>query len=210
MSRPGTDGLKISKLGWFRGWVTECLGSDRHERRVACIAASLVDLTFPLHDLTVADRRLLRIAALVHDIGRCVSKKNHPSAGATMIRRCADLPLKKRQRRALAYLALRHRGTVPDVQGDPALRRVEDVPRLQMLLAFLRAADALDCRRLPSPRLTFTRRGRRIRVLCRLREDSAQARRIFSRRKKFRLLEELLDCRIEVAIIANRRLRAVA
>jgi exopolyphosphatase/pppGpp-phosphohydrolase len=210
MSRPGTDSQKMSKLSWFRNWVTERLGSDRHERRVACIAASLVDLTFPLHDLTIAERRLLRIAALVHDVGRCVSKKNHPSAGARIIRRCPELPLKKRQRRALAYLTLRHRGEVPGVQDDPALRRVENVPRLQMLLAFLRAADALDSRSLPSPRLTFTRKGRRIRILCRLRDDCAEARRIFSRRKKFRLLEDLLDCRVEVAILSNRRLRAVA
>ena len=53
-------------------------------------------------------------------------------------------------------------------------------------------------------------RGRRIRIVCRLREDSAEARRVFSRRKKFRLLEEMLDCRIDVVIVAARRLSAVA
>jgi hypothetical protein len=74
----------------------------------------------------------------------------------------------------------------------------------------LRAADALDSRGLPSPRLSISRRGTQIRIVCRPHEDSAKVRRIFTRRKKFRLLEELLDCRIEVVVVARRRLRAVA
>ena len=34
------------------------------------------------------------------------------------------MPLKKQQRLALAYLTLRHRGKVPDIEGDPALARI--------------------------------------------------------------------------------------
>lgn len=124
-----------------------------------------------------------------------------------MIRRDADIPLKKQDRRALAYLTLRHRGSVPAAADDPALRRCHDGSTLRLLLGFLRAADALNSRRLPTPRISLSRRGRRIRIKCRLREDSADARRIFSRRKKFRLLEEMLDCRIEVSVIAHGRLR---
>jgi exopolyphosphatase/pppGpp-phosphohydrolase len=215
MSRPGTESrttskLAPSKLQWFRDWAFDHLGTIRHERRVAAIASSLIDITLPLHDLTRAEVRLLKIAAYVHDVGRCESNKNHPSVGARMVRQDADLPLTKKQRRALAYLTLRHRGLVPAAQDDPALRRVGDSQSLQLMLGFLRAADALDSRRLTSPRLSFVRRGRRIRIVCRLREDSAEARRVFSRRKKFRLLEEMLDCRIEVVVVARRRLSAVA
>ncbi|HEX4052786.1 MAG TPA: HD domain-containing protein [Tepidisphaeraceae bacterium] len=209
MNRPGTEGQTVSTLAWIQNWVFDHLGDVRHERRVASIAASLVDLTFPLHDLTRADVRLLKMAALVHDVGRSVDNKNHPSVGARMIRRNADIPVKKEHRRALAYLTLRHRGAVP-AADDPALRRRKDGSTLRLLLGFLRAADALDSRRLATPTISLSRRGRRIRIVCRLREDSAEARRIFSRRKKFRLLEEMLDCHIEVAVIAQRRLRAVA
>ncbi len=215
MSRPGmesrtTSKLAPSKIAWFRDWASEQLGDIRHERRVAAHVSSLIEITFPLHDLTRAEIRLVKMAAFVHDVGRSINKKKHPMLGARMIRRNADLPLTKQQRRALVYLTLRHRGLVPAAQDDPALGRVNDPARLQLLLGILRAADTLDSRRLASPRLTFSRRGRRIRIVCQLREDSAEARRVFSRRKKFRLLEEMLDCHIEVIVISQRRLSAVA
>jgi exopolyphosphatase/pppGpp-phosphohydrolase len=215
MSRPGmesrtTSKLTRSKLAWLRDWASEQLGDIRHERRVAAHVSSLIDITFPLHDLTRADIRLVKMAAVIHDVGRSINKRKHPALGARMIRRNADLPVSKQQRRALAYLTLRHRGLVPAAQDDPALHRVNDPARLQLLLGILRAADTLDSRRLASPRLTFSRRGRRIRIVCQLREDSAEARRVFSRRKKFRLLEEMLDCRIEVVVVSQRRLSAVA
>jgi exopolyphosphatase/guanosine-5'-triphosphate,3'-diphosphate pyrophosphatase len=199
-----------STVLWFRNWVSNKLGTVRHERRVASIARSLFELTLPLHDLNRSDLRLLKLAAYVHDVGRCIDDDEHPRLGARMVRRDQSLPLKKRQRRALAYLTLRHRGRVPEMENDSALRRVKDPSRLLLLLAFLRAADALDNRGQASPILSFSRRGSRIRIVCRLREDTAKARRIFSRRKKFRLLEEMLDCRIEVIVMAARRLSAVA
>jgi putative nucleotidyltransferase with HDIG domain len=210
MSRPGMEGQTASTVSWFRNWVSNQLGGIRHERRVAAIACSLFDLTLPLHDLGRGDLRLLKLAAYLHDVGRSVQNKNHAVIGARIIRRDRALPLKKRQRRALAYLALRHRGRVPDAQNDRALGRVNDPRKVRLLLAFLRAADALDSRGLPSPRLSISRRGQQIRIVCRPHEDSAKVRRIFTRRKKFRLLEELLDCRIEVVVVSRRRLRAVA
>jgi len=186
------------------------MGNTRHERRVAAIASALVKIFQPLHTLTRADLRLLRLAALVHDVGRCVSDKHHPSIGARMILDNAALPLRKRERRALAYLTLHHRGQDRDVRGGAILRSRDDASRLLMLLAFLRAADALDSRSLPAPRLQFALRGRRLRIACRFRGDSDKVRRAFSRRKKFRLLEKMFDCRVEVAIEIQRRLRLVA
>jgi exopolyphosphatase/guanosine-5'-triphosphate,3'-diphosphate pyrophosphatase len=185
------------------------LRSIQHEKRVAANVQSLFEITLPYHDLTFADLRLMKLAAYLHDVGRSVDNKDHPAIGARMIRRNDDLPLKKRHRRLLSYITLRHRGRVPDIHDDPALRRVSDPRRAQLLLAFLRAADALDSRCLPSPQLTFYRRGQRVRIICRLRQDSPKARRIFSRRKKFRLLEQLLGCQVEVAVL-GRALRAAA
>jgi len=210
MSRPGMDGQTASTLSWFRDWVSSQLGGNRHERRVAAIARSLFELTTPMHDLNRGDLRLLKLAAYLHDVGRSEQNKNHAAIGARIIRRDRTLPLKKRQRRALAYMALRHRGRVPDAENDPALGRVNDPGKVRLLLGFLRAADGLDSRGLATPRLSISRRGQVIRVVCRLREDTAKARRIFTRRKKFRLLEELLECRVEVVVVAKRRLRAVA
>jgi exopolyphosphatase/pppGpp-phosphohydrolase len=209
MSRPGMEGQTASKLSYIKDWVFDHLEDIRHERRVAWIARSLFRIADPIHQVTRKDLRLVTLAAYLHDVGRCEDDKNHPAIGARMIRREHDLPLKKRQRRLLAYLALRHRGRVPDIQDDPALQNISDPRQARLLLAFLRAADALDSRCLPSPRLGFSRRGQRIRIVCRLRHDSPKARRIFSRRKKFRLLEELLDCKVDVILI-GRRVRAAA
>jgi hypothetical protein len=36
-------------------------------------------------------------------------------------------------------------------------------------------------------------------------EDSPKARRVFARRKKFRLLEQILGCRVSVVLMARRR-----
>ena len=110
----------------------------------------------------------------------------------------------------MAYLTLHHRGAVPEVDNDSILRSGDDAAKLRMLLAFLRAADAMDSRWMTSPALSISLKGRRLRINCRLREDHPKAAEVFSRRKKFRLLEELLGCKVEVAIESNRRLRLVA
>jgi exopolyphosphatase/pppGpp-phosphohydrolase len=212
MNSLGMDSRSVSKVAILRRWVHSRLGASEHERRVGAIAATLVRLTSAMHSLSTPDIRLLKMAAMVHDVGRSVSKKNHPAIGARMLRRGKHLPLKSRQRRALAYLTLYHRGQVPDWNEakKEILRPGDDAARLRLILAFLRAADSLDSRSQPRPSLTFQVRGRRIRIICRLAEDTAKARKIFSRRKKFRLLEELLDCRVEVTLQSSRRLRLVA
>jgi exopolyphosphatase / guanosine-5'-triphosphate,3'-diphosphate pyrophosphatase len=211
MSRNGMERPMVSRGSFLREWVLSHLGSVRHERRVATLASTLAQVTAPLHDLTPADVRLLKLAAMVHDVGRYLSDKHHPAVGASMVWRDETLPLSRRQRRTLAYLTLRHRGAVPEISDDKVLRPRDDAKSLRVLLGLLRAADCLDSRSMPSPRITMARRGRKVHIYCQLREDTAKARRIFSRRKKFRLLEEMLDCRVEVHIsAANTRMRAVA
>jgi exopolyphosphatase/guanosine-5'-triphosphate,3'-diphosphate pyrophosphatase len=205
MSRLGRECRPVTKIQALRSWVTDHLESVRHERRVSTIARRLVEATLPLHNLEPRDRRLLRMAALVHDVGRHVSEKDHPEIGAEMLLEDESLPLKNRHRRALAYLTLYHRGEVPEAGEDTILRRSDDSERIRLILAFLRAADGLDCRSLPSPKIQIERHGRRLRIVCRLAEDSAKARRVFARRKKFRLLEKMLGCRVNVVMMVRRR-----
>jgi len=212
--------LSHPKLAAAEAWVARQLGGSGHERRVASIAATLFDLTAPLHGLaSLADRRLLQLAALVHDVGRRAGKGNHAAAGAAMV--LSDdgvLPLTAAERRAVAYLTLHHRGAVPEVGDDDVLHdREDDAGRLLKLLALLRAADALDSRSLESPQVVFAllpgtaaNARPRLRVTCYLQTDSAKARRVYERRKKFRLLEDVLGCRVEVEIVQAQALRMVA
>ncbi len=191
-------------------WTQRRLGTLDHERRVADIARTLFTLTSPRHELDSVHRRLLAMAATVHDVGRVDGEDGHEIVGAKMVLRDESLPLTGAERRALAYLTRYHRGPVPDAGCDRILTESDDHDGLRVTLALLRAADALDSRSLESPRLVFALRGRALRIGCYLDEDSAKARRVYSRRKKFRLLEELLGCRVEIDVRCAEALSMVA
>lgn len=191
-------------------WVHRRTGSLEHERRVADIARTLFTLTAPRHGLTIAHRRLLALAAIVHDVGRARGAEGHEIMGAAMILRDDSLPLTGAQRRGLAYLTRYHRGLVPESGRDGILAHADDHDALRLMLALLRAADALDSRSLESPRLVFTLRGRTLRIACYLDQESHRARKTYARRKKFRLLEELLECRVEIGVHCAQVLSMVA
>ena len=196
-------------------WVAHHLGSIDHERRVADVAASLFEVTWPLHQLTESDLHVLRLASIVHDVGRSVEKKEHPHRGARMVMRDTDLPLSTSIRRALGFLTRYHKGQVPDAGQDEFLTPMDDADRMRQILSLLRAADALDSRSLESPRLVFALIGRPLRqpilhVTCYLDEDCAKTRKVYLRRKKFRLFEELFDCQIRIEVEQSALLGLVA
>lgn len=196
-------------------WVRRRLGSAAHELRVADIASTVFGLTASLHGLDPRrDAHLLRLASLVHDVGRCVDDADHPARGAAMVLADTALPLGAAERRALAYLTLYHRGDVPDAGDDDVLHPEDDVVALRKVLALLRCADVLDSRSLESPRLVFCLRGpvRRpeLHVTCYVQADSPKVRRVYRRRKKFHLLEETLGCRVTIEVAVAHELRMVA
>jgi exopolyphosphatase/guanosine-5'-triphosphate,3'-diphosphate pyrophosphatase len=186
------------------------LGSIEHEYRVATIATKLFDLTWPLHGLSQDERRILQLAAIVHDVGRSVDDDTHPKEGARMLMEADHLPLDGSARRALAYLTRYHRGKPPQVDMEEILRRHDDKEALRMVLALLRSADALDSRSIESPRLMFALLGRRLHITCLLDNDTPRARKVYTRRKKHRLMEELFDCRVDVRVVPTGALQMVA
>jgi exopolyphosphatase/guanosine-5'-triphosphate,3'-diphosphate pyrophosphatase len=190
-------------------WVQRRLGKIGHERRVCAIATTMFDLMQEWHALESADRRLLRLAALVHDVGRSIDNRRHPALGAEMIMEDAHLPVNRQERRRLAYLTRYHRGAVPQVGFDGILRSGDSRKTMRRILALLRAADTLDNRNITPPRLVIALKGRKLRVTCFIEEDCSKARRVFARRKKFRLLEDLLDCKVEVQIKLAQAVQAL-
>ena len=52
--------------------------------------------------------------------------------------------------------------------------------------------------------------SKKLRIICQLEEESPKACRAFTRRKKFRLLEEMLELRIDVRIEIADACRAAA
>ena len=190
-------------------WVQRRLGRIGHERRVTSIATILFDLTQDLHELTVAHRRLLRLGSIVHDVGRSVEDRRHPAIGAEMLMEDSHLPISDQDRRRLAYLTRYHRGAVPEIGYDGILRDGDGRKTTQRVLALLRAADTLDNRNLTPPRIVMSLKGHKLNVTCFIEDDCSKSRRAFSKRKKFRLLEDLLDCKVDVQIKLAEAVEAV-
>ncbi|MBC7785394.1 MAG: HD domain-containing protein [Burkholderiales bacterium] len=192
-------------------WVQRKLGSCEHERRVLAIAAKLFEMTRPLLGLGLCESRLLRLGALSHDIGRSVSEKNHPDEGAKLILATTALDLSPFDRRALAFLARYHRGSVPPALREEYLRPLDARRPLRAVLGLLRVADALDSRRIESPRLLFSMAGRKLSIRCFVDPVNLRAARdVYRRRKKFHLLESFLGHDIDIEVDRSDALAVIA
>lgn len=180
-------------------WVHRRLSCISHEARVSTLAQRLFALLGPLHRMGRFERRMLRLGALVHDVGRAVSDRRHPQVGCEMILIDRYLPLNDTERRCLAYLTRHHRGAVPKVGYDDILKPTDPRRAMRAVLAILRAADALDGRQHEAPEVRFKLRDRKLKIRCHLPTDCPRARKFFNRRKKFGLLEELLGVKVDLA-----------
>lgn len=187
-------------LEHFAAWSRRRLGNIDHECRVLEIATALFDLTQGLHVLSQPHKRLLSAAALLHDVGRAIDPPQHERIGAEMILSDPSLRVSPIDRRRLAYLTLYHRGPVPELGRDEILQRGDHRSSQLTVLAILRAADTLDSRSIDPPELLFLRRGRRLSVQCRVHDRPEKARKAFCRPKKYRLLEQMLRCAVDVDV----------
>ena len=188
-------------------------GALRHERRVADVAAAAFDLAGPLHHLGPQHRQLLRLAALLHDVGRSVTGgPEHAAIGAAMVAAAAGLPLAPADRRALAYLAKFHRGPVPPPGEDWTLAPPDDAAAARVLLGLLRLADALDSRNdgppgRPAPGgVVLSLDGRVLSVDLFDADPPDPSRWAGAKRKKFAPLEEALGVSV---VVTPRRAEAV-
>ncbi|MGE5610723.1 MAG: HD domain-containing protein [Bacillota bacterium] len=197
LARSGTFALQLMAV---RRWAGEHLGDVKHEQRVMQVAVHLFDLTAHLHGLGSQHRRLLKLGALLHDVGRYQEAKKHHVTGAKLILNSRTLPLNGTERQVAAYLARYHRGEVPAAVSATYLPEGMSVTELQLLLAILRAADTLDNRRLQQPTLILRLKGRRLRIKCWVDGQWRRARRVFQRRRKFKMLRQMLNVRVKVQV----------
>ena len=191
-------------------WARRQIGQIDHELRVERLALTLFALTRPLHRLGMAERNLLALAALVHDVGRSLEDADHEMHGAAMLQVAGDLPLTETERRRLMFLTRYHRGKVADAGCEDHLRPADDRVSLRILLALLRAADALDSRHLASPQIALSLCGRTLAITCYLRDVSPKALRKLGKKKKFLLLEETLKLRVAVDLLNVQEVELVA
>jgi len=177
------------------------LGGSRHERRVAAIAVKLFDLLHAQHGLPAKYRHLLRGAALLHDAAKIDGAHLHDVRGARLMLEDRSLPISPRERRGMAWLIRYHRGPVPQRLEEQSILLAGDKHRkLRIILGFLRAADALDSRKVRPSTIIIKRSGRKLRIGCFVREDCREARRRLGGRGKFELLGAELGLRVKLRI----------
>ena len=140
-AEPVEDPRTRSVLEFARrnGW------DEPHSRQVTKLALSLFDQTVELHGLGPAERELLEVAGLLHDVGYAVSQSAHHKHSLYLIRN-ADLDgFSARERDLVANVARYHRKALPaDRHGDYMALDDDDRTLVRRLAALLRLADGLD------------------------------------------------------------------
>ena len=112
---------------------------------VARLALDLFDATADLHQLPVADRELLRAAALLHDIGHHIADKDHPKHGQYLLKHIRMYGFTAPEVAILSGVVRYHAGSLPKRSHRDwrALSKV-DRQRVRVMAGILRIADALD------------------------------------------------------------------
>ncbi len=144
------DGATLEKaaLEKLRVWAAGLDPDPRHSTHVSRLALSLYDGLSQCGILNFQrdDRRILRAAAILHEIGRSQSGKGHQKHSYRMI--CKMKPpfgWSEEEMRCIAAVARHHRGRIPQISDSSFVglgpkRRSGLIP----VIGILRLANALD------------------------------------------------------------------
>jgi exopolyphosphatase / guanosine-5'-triphosphate,3'-diphosphate pyrophosphatase len=118
---------------------------ESHGAHVGRLAVSLFDQLAALHGLGERDRRILLVAAVLHDIGIYISYKRHHKHSLYVLQHSEIADFSPREMLMVANVARYHRRGPPSEDHPDYLRLSEDERnRVSILAAVLRIADALD------------------------------------------------------------------
>ncbi len=142
--------------------------ADRsHGQQVRRLCTQLFDQLQELHQLSRHDRLLLKVAAILHEVGTYINPKQHHHHSQYIILNSEIFGLSRHDVEVVGLLARYHRHSTPDT-GERSYAELEQKDRLrvQKLAALLRVADAME--RAHERRVTaFTTRitNRRLEIL---------------------------------------------
>lgn len=138
-----------------------------HSQQVRKLSSSLFDQLQDLHGLSRHDRLLLKVAAILHEVGGFISPKNHHRHGQYIILNSELFGLSRKDIEIIGLMARHHRHGAPtSEERSYAELDLGDRLRVQKLAALLRVADAME--RAHSHRIThFTvqRTARKLELL---------------------------------------------
>lgn len=118
---------------------------EQHGTSVSKYAMNLFDQTRSLHNLSLEQRLVLEVAALLHDIGNYISATDHHKHAQYLLNATPVIGLSKSQMAVVANVARYHRKSFPKQQHDD-YRSLSSKDRVVVskLAAILRLADAMD------------------------------------------------------------------
>ncbi|OHE21462.1 MAG: hypothetical protein A2Z43_05305 [Syntrophobacterales bacterium RBG_19FT_COMBO_59_10] len=120
-----------------------------HNEQVTLLSLALFDGLRVLHGYGPDERRLLEIAARLHDIGwsRAGASGKHHKLSCEMIQELAIPGLNEKDRLACALVARYHNKSLPDASRHNLFASLGNGPRavVEWLAGMLRVADGLDC-----------------------------------------------------------------
>lgn len=116
-----------------------------HAVRVARTAQSIFNQTASLHGLEKAERLLLEIASLLHDIGHFIGTLNHDKHGYYILKNSPLIGIDERQQDMVAVVIRHHRKATLKNQ-DESFKSLsqKDGLTVNKLCALLRIADAIE------------------------------------------------------------------
>ena len=116
-----------------------------HAQQVRKLAISLFDQLKELHGLQRHDRLLLKVAAILHEVGTFISPRAHHRHGQYIILNSEIFGLSRKDVEIIGMLARYHRHGAPTTD-DHSYAELEQPDRLrvQKLAALLRVADAME------------------------------------------------------------------
>ncbi|MDR3303683.1 MAG: HD domain-containing protein [Treponema sp.] len=115
---------------------------EAHSRAVANLALMLFDALVHEHGMGARERRLLEVAAMLHDIGKFIGVAGHHKHGAYIVAHSEVFGLQREELNLIAGVIRYHRGEASIAYHE--FHRSERVLVLK-LVSMLRVADALDC-----------------------------------------------------------------
>ena len=142
----GAVSTHASLVGGFR-MLAQRLGHDiAHGEDVRRMALRLFDGLAALHRLPPQARKVLELAALVHDIGEVIDRKAHHRHSEYIVLHGRVPGLTSPLREQVAALSRAHRKSWPEAPKHGAYAKLSKEDRLVVdrLVPILRIADALD------------------------------------------------------------------
>ena len=122
------------------------IGNERrHTIQVCRLCCILFDELQSLHRMGNTERIWLQTAALLHDIGKSICRKDHNKKSRDIIIKSSNLPFNKKERKIIGLIARYHRGVLPN-RSHKYYGKLDSESRyyIRKLAALLRLADGLD------------------------------------------------------------------